>query len=235
MAELIYQTDCYIKDFEAKVTRVEGNKVFLDRTAFHPISGGVANDTGFIESSSGRWSVINVVEEGGDVAHLLDSSPDLKVGDVVRGHLDWDRRYRLMRLHTADHILAAILYKEKGALVTGGHIDPEHAKSDFSLERGEREIFEEAIKKVNEIASTGIEVKIYFLPRDEAMKIPGIVKLAAKMPPNVEKLRIVEIPGVDIQADGGPHVRNTKEIGEVKLLKVENKGKGKKRIYFTIS
>lgn len=136
MAELIYQTDCYIKDFEAKVTRVEGNKVFLDRTAFHPISGGVANDTGFIESSSGRWSVINVVEEGGDVAHLLDSNPDLKVGDVVRGHLDWDRRYRLMRLHTADHILAAILYKEKGALVTGGHIDPEHAKSDFSLERG---------------------------------------------------------------------------------------------------
>ncbi|ACB07495.1 alanyl-tRNA editing protein AlaXM [Candidatus Korarchaeum cryptofilum] len=233
MAELIYQADCYVTDFEARVTRVEGNKLFLDRTAFHPTSGGVANDTGFIESSSGRWNVIDVIEEG-DVAHLLDSKPDLSVGDIVRGHIDWDRRYRLMRLHTADHILTAILYKEKGALVTGGHIDPEYAKSDFSLERGEREVFEEAIKKVNEIASSGIEVKIYFLPREEAMKIPGIVKLAAKMPPTLEKLRIVEIPGIDIQADGGPHVRNTREIGEVKLLKVENKGKGKKRVYFTV-
>jgi misacylated tRNA(Ala) deacylase len=233
MAELIYQADCYVTDFEARVTRVEGNKLFLDRTAFHPTSGGVANDTGFIESSSGRWNVIDVIEEG-DVAHLLDSKPDLSVGDIVRGHIDWDRRYRLMRLHTADHILTAILYREKGALVTGGHIDPEYAKSDFSLERGEREIFEEAIKKVNEIASSGIEVKIYFLPREEAMKIPGIVKLAAKMPPTLEKLRIVEIPGIDIQADGGPHVRNTREIGEVKLLKVENKGKGKKRVYFTV-
>ncbi|RSN66981.1 alanyl-tRNA editing protein [Candidatus Korarchaeum cryptofilum] len=233
MAELIYQADCYVTDFEARVTRVEGNKLFLDRTAFHPTSGGVANDTGFIESSSGRWNVIDVIEEG-DVVHLLDSKPDLSVGDIVRGHIDWDRRYRLMRLHTADHILTAILYKEKGALVTGGHIDPEYAKSDFSLERGEREVFEEAIKKVNEIASSGIEVKIYFLPREEAMKIPGIVKLAAKMPPTLEKLRIVEIPGIDIQADGGPHVRNTREIGEVKLLKVENKGKGKKRVYFTV-
>jgi len=233
MAELIYQADCYVTDFEARVTRVEGNKLFLDRTAFHPTSGGVANDTGFIESSSGRWNVIDVIEEG-DVAHLLDSKPDLSVGDIVRGHIDWDRRYRLMRLHTADHILTAILYREKGALVTGGHIDPEYAKSDFSLERGEREVFEEAIKKVNEIASSGIEVKIYFLPREEAMKIPGIVKLAAKMPPTLEKLRIVEIPGIDIQADGGPHVRNTREIGEVKLLKVENKGKGKKRVYFTV-
>jgi len=233
MAELIYQADCYVTDFEARVTRVEGNKLFLDRTAFHPTSGGVANDTGFIESSSGRWNVIDVIEER-DVAHLLDSKPDLSVGDIVRGHIDWDRRYRLMRLHTADHILTAILYREKGALVTGGHIDPEYAKSDFSLERGEREVFEEAIKKVNEIASSGIEVKIYFLPREEAMKIPGIVKLAAKMPPTLEKLRIVEIPGIDIQADGGPHVRNTREIGEVKLLKVENKGKGKKRVYFTV-
>jgi misacylated tRNA(Ala) deacylase len=233
MAELIYQADCYVTDFEARVTRVEGNKLFLDRTAFHPTSGGVANDTGFIESSSGRWNVIDVIEEG-DVAHLLDSKPDLSVGDIVRGHIDWDRRYRLMRLHTADHILTAILYREKGALVTGGHIDPEYAKSDFSLERGEREVFEEAIKKVNEIASSGIEVKIYFLPREEAMKIPGIVKLAAKMPPTLEKLRIVEIPGIDIQADGGPHVRNTREIGEVKLLKVENKGKEKKRVYFTV-
>jgi len=233
MAELIYQADCYVTDFEARVTRVEGNKLFLDRTAFHPTSGGVANDTGFIESSSGRWNVIDVIEEG-DVAHLLDSKPDLSVGDIVRGHIDWDRRYRLMRLHTADHILTAILYREKGALVTGGHIDPEYAKSDFSLERGEREVFEEAIKKVNEIASSGIEVKIYFLPREEAMKIPGIVKLAAKMPPTLEKLRVVEIPGIDIQADGGPHVRNTREIGEVKLLKVENKGKGKKRVYFTV-
>ncbi|MEM0192888.1 MAG: alanyl-tRNA editing protein, partial [Candidatus Korarchaeum sp.] len=197
-----------------------------------PLSGGVANDTGYLESGGRSYEVISVEEP--DVAHVLSSEPDLREGEVVKGIVNWERRYRLMRLHTADHILAAVLYRERGALVTGGHIDPEYAKSDFSLEKGERSVFEEAIDRVNEIAAKGLEVRIYFLPREEALRIPGVVKLAERMPPDVEVLRIVEIPGVDLQADGGPHVRNTSEIGRIKLLKVENKGKGKKRVYFTL-
>ncbi|MEM0017370.1 MAG: alanyl-tRNA editing protein AlaXM [Candidatus Korarchaeum sp.] len=232
MTELLYQRDSYLTEFESRVVKVRGNRVYLERTAFHPLSGGVANDTGYLESGGRSYEVISVEEP--DVAHVLSSEPDLREGEVVKGIVNWERRYRLMRLHTADHILAAVLYRERGALVTGGHIDPEYAKSDFSLEKGERSVFEEAIDRVNEIAAKGLEVRIYFLPREEALRIPGVVKLAERMPPDVEVLRIVEIPGVDLQADGGPHVRNTSEIGRIKLLKVENKGKGKKRVYFTL-
>lgn len=233
MTELIYQLDSYVSSFESRVRRAEGNRVYLERTAFHPLSGGVADDRGHLEFEGRRYEVVSV-EEDPDIAHILSSEPEFREGDVVRGLIDWERRYRLMRLHTADHILAAVLYRERGALVTGGHIEPEYAKSDFNLERGERSVFEEAIEEVNEVISKGLEVKIYFLPREEALKIAGVVKLAERMPPHAEVLRIVEIPGVDLQADGGPHVRNTREIGRVKLLKVENKGKGKKRVYFTI-
>ncbi|RDD52909.1 MAG: alanyl-tRNA editing protein [Candidatus Korarchaeota archaeon NZ13-K] len=233
MTQLIYQLDSYITDFESRVVRVRGNRVYLERTAFHPLSGGVADDRGYLEFGGRRYEVIGV-EEDPEVAHILGSEPDFREGDLVRGLVDWERRYRLMRLHTADHILSAVLYRERGALVTGGHIDPEYAKSDFSLERGERGVFEEAIERVNEIASRNLEVKVYFLPREEALRIEGIVKLAERMPPSLEVLRIVEIPGIDVQADGGPHVRNTGEIGSVRLLKVENKGRGKKRVYFTV-
>ncbi|MEM3372008.1 MAG: alanyl-tRNA editing protein AlaXM [Candidatus Korarchaeum sp.] len=232
MTELLYQRDSYLTEFESRVVKVRGNRVYLERTAFHPLSGGVANDTGYLESGGRSYEVISVEEP--DAAHVLSSEPDLREREVVKGIVNWERRYRLMRLHTADHILAAVLYRERGALVTGGHIDPEYAKSDFSLEKGERSVFEEAIDRVNEIAAKGLEVRIYFLPREEALRIPGVVKLAERMPPDVEVLRIVEIPGVDLQADGGPHVRNTSEIGRIKLLKVENKGKGKKRVYFTL-
>lgn len=234
MTELIYQLDSYVRSFESRVKEVRGKRVYLERTAFHPLSGGIANDTGFLEKEGARYEVVMVEEDESGVAHVLSTEPDLRAGDLIRGHLDWERRYRLMRLHTADHILAAVLYSEKGALVTGGHIEPDYAKSDFNLEKGDRTTFEEAIEKVNEIASKNLEVKVYFLRREEALKIPGVVKLAERMPPDVESLRIVEIPGVDLQADGGPHVRNTGEIGKVKLLKVENKGKGKKRVYFTV-
>ncbi|MCS7103360.1 MAG: alanyl-tRNA editing protein AlaXM [Candidatus Korarchaeum sp.] len=233
MTELVYQTDSYLTEFESEVVKVRGNRVYLERTAFHPLSGGVADDRGYLEFKGRMYEVVSV-EEDPDVAHVLSSEPEFREGDLVKGLIDWERRYKLMRLHTADHMLAAVLYRSRGALVTGGHIEPEYAKSDFSLERGERSVFEEAIEEVNQIASKGLEVKIYFLPREEALKIPGVIKLADRMPPNVRVLRIVEIPGVDVQADGGPHVRNTREIGKVKLLRVENKGKGKKRVYFTL-
>ncbi|MGC9181974.1 alanyl-tRNA editing protein AlaXM [Thermogladius sp.] len=236
MTELVYQHDSYIKELDAKVVNVVGNKVFLDRTIFHPRSGGVDNDKGFIvkDGSSARVESVYYDRDTGDVAHEVAGDLQLKPGDVVRLVLDWERRYRLMRLHTAAHIISAIMYSEYNALITGGNVSPEYAYDDYSLESADKALFQRAVEMANNVVKRGIEVKVYWLPYDEAMKIPGIVKLASRAPPRVEKLRIVEIPGVDVQADGGPHVKNTLEIGEIVLLRVENKGKGKKRLYFSV-
>lgn len=233
---LLYQEDSYLREFSARVMRVDGNVVVLDQTAFHPTSGGVDHDTGLLVVDGTRYRVVDVKldRSTGDVLHILESEPGLNPGDIVRGFIDWDRRYRLMRLHTAAHIISAIMYRDYGALITGGHVYPEYARDDFSIERFDRRIFEDAIAKANDVVRQGIEVKIYWLSREEALKIPGVVKLAERMPPDVERLRIVEIPGIDIQADGGPHVRNTREIGEIVLMKVENRGRRKKRIYYTV-
>jgi misacylated tRNA(Ala) deacylase len=151
---------------------------------------------------------------------------------VVQGVIDWDRRYCLMRLHTAAHLIAAVMYRDYSALITGGQVDVDQAKLDFNLPRTDREVFEDALKKANEEAAKKVELRIYFLRRDEALKVPGVVKLAERMPPEERELRIVEIPGIDLQADGGPHVKNTGEIGDIQLLKIENKGKNQRRVYF---
>jgi len=119
-------------------------------------------------------------------------------------------------------------------LITGGNIRPEYAYDDYSLEKFDKRIFEDAVAKANEVVRRGIEVKVYWLKREEALRIPGIVKLASRAPPNAEFLRIVEIPGIDIQADGGPHVRNTSEIGEIVFLRAENRGRKRKRLYYTV-
>ncbi len=234
--KLLYQEDSYLREFDATVIEVSGNEVILDRTAFHDGTGGVQADSGVIIFSGERYAA-TAAHKGGEVVHVLDRAVAFKPGDVVRGVLDWEKRYRKMRLHTAAHILAAVLYNKYNALITGGDITPDYARDDFNIEgdmAAVRRVFEEAVAEVNEIAKRGIEVKVYWLPREEALKIPGIVKLAEKTPPDVPLLRIVEIPGVDIQADGGPHVKNTSEIGTVKILKVENRGKGKKRLYYTV-
>lgn len=233
--ELLYLKDSYLREFEATIIDVTDNYVVLDKTAFHPTSGGVDKDLGVLIYESTVYEVVDVVMEVGDVVkHVVSSVSGLAPGTVVRGTIDWGRRYRLMRLHTTSHILSAVMYEEYGALITGGHVYPDHARDDFDLEQFDRQLFDEAFKKVNEIVRRGLEVKIYWLLREEALEIPGITKLAQKTLPQVPVLRIVEIPGVDLQADGGPHVRNTSEIGTVKLLKIENRGKKRKRVYYTV-
>ncbi len=236
VTELLFQKDSYLRRFEAVVVGLTSDGVILDKTAFHPTSGGVANDTGWLYSGERRYEVRDVIidKSSGEVIHVLDSLEGLKPGSSVIGELNWERRYRLMRLHTAAHILSAVMYSKYGSLVTGGSVEPDKAKEDYDIQGDEKEVFSKAAEEVNEIIKRGIEVKIYWLNREEAMKIPGIVKLAARMPPNIETLRIVEIPGVDIQADGGPHVKNTIEIGKFVLLKTENRGKKRKRIYYTV-
>lgn len=236
VTELLFQRDSYLRRFESTVMDLRNNGVILDKTAFHPMTGGVADDTGCLYLGNLRYEVRSVILErdSGEVIHVLDTTEGLSPGATVVGELNWERRYRLMRLHTAAHILSAVMYDDYGSLVTGGSVEPDKAKEDYDVQGDEREIFSKAAERVNEIIKRGIEVRIYWLSRDEAMKIPGVVKLAARTPPNVNILRIVEIPGVDIQADGGPHVRNTIEIGRFLLLKTENKGKKRKRIYYTV-
>ncbi len=238
MTELLYQKDSYLRVAKARVVRIEGDKVVLDRTVFHPRSGGVDNDLGTIirEEDGTSYEVVDVfIDKGlGEVVHKLSRVGGLRVGDEVRCSLNWERRYRLMRLHTAAHILAAVMYKEYGVLITGGNVSPDKAYDDYSLEVMDKSVFEDAVSRANEIVRRSLPVKIYWLPRDEALKIPGVVKLASRMPPEVRELRIVEIPGVDVQADGGPHVRNTSEIGKIVLLKAVNKGKRRKRLYYTV-
>ncbi len=234
----LYLYDSYLKEFEATILNLNENQVILDQTAFHPLTGGVAYDKGCLIKSSQRYEVakVEINKDTKEITHTLSEKVDLELnpGDIVQGSLDWDRRYRLMRLHTAAHLIAAIMYTDYNALITGGQVDLEYAKMDFNLLRTDREIFEAAVEKATKEGKKGVELKLYFLPREEALKMPGVVKLAEKMPPEERDLRIVEIPGIDLQADGGPHVRNTNEIGEISLLKIENKGKNQRRLYFNV-
>jgi misacylated tRNA(Ala) deacylase len=230
--EELYLKDSYIKEFEAKVTKVNGNEVILDKTAFYPGGGGLENDVGKLIKNNGETiNVKEVKRQEDEIAHIIEGG-ELREGDNVKGVIDWDRRYKMMRLHTASHVMAAVAYSQFNALITGGHISPEYAKDDFNLEN--KDLIPQIVEKANEILSKGIEVKVYFLPREEALKIPGIVKLAERNPPSIPIWRIVEIPGIDIQADGGPHVKNTSEVGKIRIIKIENRGKNRKRVYYTV-
>lgn len=234
---LLYQFDSYLREFEAEVVDIVNNGLILNRTAFLPRSGGLVNDVGYIVATGKQFRVVDVYldKEKNVVVHVVeDPLEGVEIGSVVRGVIDWDRRYRLMRLHTAAHIISAIMYRDYGALVTGGSIEPDYAYDDYSLEVFDKKIFEDVIAKANEVVKQGLDVKVYWLKKEEALKIPGVVKLAQRMPPEIDILRIVEIPSVDIQADGGPHVRNIREIGEIVFIKAENKGKKRKRLYYTV-
>ena len=234
---LLFQDDSYLREFTARLARIEGDRVFLDATAFHPTPyGGLDTDTGILEGARGTARVTKAFIENGEVAHVVDRVV-FEAGERVRGVIDWDRRYSMMRLHTFSHILASILYERHGVTVTGGHILPGRAREDFDI--GDivewRRVVEEAFMESIEVAGRCVEVKIYWLDREKAMSIRGLVKLAEKLPPEIDKLRIVEIPGVDIQADGGPHVRNTCEIGRVEIEKMESKGRRRKRLYYKLA
>ena len=230
MTRKLFWEDPYAREFEAEVELVEGNRVVLDQTAFNPRGGGLVSDTGRLNGVR----VIEATKEGDNVYHILESPAELRVGDGVHGELDWDRRYRTMKMHTSAHILSAVVNGETGALITGNQISPDESRVDFNLENFDREKMSYYIDRVNGAVRRELEVKTYFMKREEALANPGFVKLANAMPPTLEVLRIVQIGDVDTQADGGVHVKNTREIGRVVGVKVENKGKSNRRLYFTV-
>ena len=235
MESALYMNDSYLKEFEAVVESVKDDKfVVLDKTAFYPTGGGQPHDTGVFICNNEEYHVVYTGKFSGKISHEV-SKPGLKAGDKIIGRIDWERRYRLMRMHTAAHIIDAILYKDAGALCTGNQLGLDKSRIDFSLDVLDREKIQQYIDAANEWVQKDIDVKIYYLPREDALKIPGVVKLAAVMPPEVKELRIVEIPGIDLQADGGTQVKNISEIGKISLVSVENKGKNNRRMYFTIT
>jgi len=233
--KLLYQDDSYLREAEAEVIDSSPGRAVLDRTVIHPRSGGLVSDTGKLIAGDREFKIIEAVEEGGEVYHILSEPTLLERGSKVKVILDWERRYRIMRAHTALHVLISIFNRTAGALVTGNQVTEDISRVDLNLEKPDRDLVLSVISEANRILKEGHRVKIYYLSRDEAMKIEGIVKLAKAMPPDVEKLRIVEIEGVDIQADGGPHVSNTSEVGEIAFIKLENKGKNNRRIYFRLN
>lgn len=230
MTRRLFWDDMYAREFDAKVVSAVGERVVLDQTAFNPRGGGLVSDTGML----GGWRVKEVVKEGDEISHILGSPAGLEPGDQVHGVLDWDRRLRIMRMHTTAHILSAVVNAETGALITGNQISPDESRVDFNLDNFDRGKMSYYIDRVNEAVRRELDVKTFFMKREEALANPGFVKLAHAMPPSVDVLRIVQIGDVDTQADGGVHVRNTREIGRVVGLKTENKGKSNRRLYFTV-
>lgn len=234
MTKALYLEDSYLKECDATVVKVtQGKYVVLDQTIFYPKGGGQPHDVGKMIRGDDVFNVVYVGKFGDEISHEVDRE-GLKEGDKVRCLLDWGRRYKFMRSHTAAHLLASLICNETGALVTGNQIEEDKIRFDFSLEKMDREVIIECINKVNEILKKDIPVTWYELPREEALKIPGVVKMAEAFPPDIPSLRIVEITGIDKQADGGTHVRNLREVGQIRLLKVESKGRLNKRVYFTL-
>jgi len=235
MTKALFLFDSYLKEANATVISVkEGKYVTLDQTIFYPKGGGQPHDTGKITKGDEMYNVVYVGKFSGEISHEVDR-PGIQPGDKVHCILNWERRYKLMRSHTAAHTLAALLNKGTGALITGNQLEEAHVRFDFSLERFDKSVLESYLLKTNQLFGTDVPVKWYELPREEAMKIPGVIKMAEAFPPDLPFLRIVEIVGVDMQADGGTHVRNLKEVGKVELIKTENKGKNNRRIYFRLS
>lgn len=234
MTRALYLDDSYLRECDAQVVSVtDGKFVVLDQTVFYPKGGGQPCDTGKIVRGDEEFRVVYVGTFSEETSHEVDHA-GLKSGDKVHCVLDWERRYKLMRSHTAAHLFASLLCDGTGALVTGNQLEEDKIRFDFSLAEFDRNILAQYINKTNEILRKGASVKWYELPKEEALKIPGVIKMAKALPPDRPLLRIVDIEGLDRQADGGTHINDLKEVGQIRLLKAENKGKDNRRVYFSV-
>lgn len=231
MTDLLFQTDAYLQEFAAQVVaQVEGG-VVLNRTAFYPGGGGQPNDMGTLMTALQTYSVTKVGKVGGQVVHFV--AGDLPaVGTAVTGQLDWIRRYQLMRTHTAMHILCGVVWRDYGAQVTGGNMDPLQGRMDFEFETMRQELVAEIETAVNREVAAAHDVRVQILPREEAFQIPDLIRTKINLlPAGIAEVRTVELVGLDLQADGGTHVANTREVGQMRIVDYKSKGKINKRIY----
>ncbi len=230
MTEALYHQDSYLKEFQAVVTEVVGNGVVLDRSAFYPGGGGQPSDMGLLLAGSTEYTVAKLARKEGKIVHELDKTPPV-VGTPVTGVIDWDRRHKLMRTHTALHVLCGVVWRDYGALVTGGDMQPLQARMDFELESMSTDFAHEVEEKANQEVAASRQIVVSVLPRDEAMRIPDLIRTKINLlPPGISEVRVVDIRGLDMQADGGTHVSNTREVGHIRVVGHESKGRINKRL-----
>lgn len=231
MTELLYLTDAYLQNFDTTVTeQVEGG-VVLDRTAFYPGGGGQPNDFGALQAGDRVWQVTNMKRVSGKLVHVIDG--DLpEVGTAVTGQLDWDNRFKLMRTHTAMHILCGVIWRDYQSSVTGGNMEPLKGRMDFEFETMRQELVAEIEAAINKEVRAARPVVVDILPREKAFEIPDLIRTKINLlPEGIKEVRTVEIVGLDLQADGGTHVANTHEVGRIRVTDYKSKGKINKRIY----
>jgi misacylated tRNA(Ala) deacylase len=224
--ELLYLTDAYLKAFTARVVDVDGDRVALDRTAFYPTGGGQPFDTGTL---AGR-TVVEVRKEADLVWHRVEGTVPA-VGEQVDGEVDWDRRHALMRTHTALHVLCGVIWNEWGTAVTGGNMEPLSARMDFEFDPLPEGFGTRVEELVNAELAADRAIEVSFLPRSTAVADDDLIRTKVNLiPESVHEIRVVDIVGLDKQADGGTHVASTGEVGRIRVVKTESKGKGNKRI-----
>ena len=238
MTHTLYQTDSYLQTFEAEVAFIdeENHAIILNQTAFYPGGGGQPNDIGTLSYSGIPFHVSKVKKVGVEVHHFIDGDIILPhPGSRMTGQIDWQRRYQLMRTHTALHVLCGVVFRDYGALVTGGDMDPLKGRMDFEFETMQKELVQEIEMAINIEVEKSRQVNVQILPRDEAFQIPDLIRTKINLlPEGITHVRTVEIVGLDLQADGGTHVGNTSEIGRIQVVDYKSKGKINKRIYIEL-
>ena len=228
MSNLLYLEDSYLKEFDSMVKYVKDNKVMLDSTAFYVGGGGQPCDTGILKFSSGESKVVDM--DRTDAGHIVEGYIP-EVGEMAHGIIDWERRYNIMRTHTAVHVLAGVAYRDFGVTITGNQLYEGRARLDLSFEKIDRELVEGIIEESNKVIEKDLKVRWYFITKEEFKERKELMRVAPHLYEKYDRIRVVEIENFDIQADGGTHVKSLKEIGKIELEKYQSKGKRNKRIY----
>ena len=235
MTELLAQSDAYMKEFSAAVAEVVDGGVVLDRTAFYTGGGGQPCDTGALNDGSHTYNVTKVGRVDGKIVHHIDG-PAPAAGTHVTGVIDWETRYRLMRTHSALHILCGVVWRDYGAKVTGGDMRPGEARMDFELEQMSAEFATEVEEKVNAEVAAARPIHVNVLTRSEAEEVPDLIRTRINLlPANIQEVRTIDISGLDLQADGGTHVANTSEVGAIRVVGHESKGRINKRLRIALA
>ena len=230
MTELLYYSESYLKQFEATVTDVVAGGVVLNRTAFYVGGGGQPADSGVLTVGNREYSVTGIKRVDGQFVHLISGELPSQ-SSIVKGQIDWERRYLLMRTHSALHILCGVVWRDYGARVTGGDMKPGEGRMDFEFESFSAEFVDELEAKINAEVKKHLEIRINRLSREEADQEPDLIRTKVNLlPSDIQEIRTIDIDGLDLQADGGTHVANTQEVGTIQVVGHESKGRINKRI-----
>ena len=228
--EILCYADSYLRECKSKVTDVNDHGVILDQTVFYPGGGGQPSDHGKLIWEKNEYLVKGLKRIDGQLVHLIDGDKP-EINSEVLSIIDWNKRYKLMRTHTALHILCGVIWRDYSASVTGGDMKPLSGRMDFELEEMSVDFSKEVEEKINAEVSKKRDIKVYQLPREEAFQIPDLIRTKINLlPEGIKFVRIVDINGLDLQADGGTHVNNTSEVGYIKMTGHESKGKSNKRL-----